>query len=537
MTTTKKNSKSVPQETLGELALGDVQKLPVDRCGRHPRNRKPKPADVGDRAKSIKKYGQLDPIIVRQLGDKFQILSGETRWRAIKKLKGKTIDARVAYDVTDAQALQLVAAANGSRTELDAMQRAELLQHLTTPVDKGGAGLTQDKAGESVSVNGKPMSRAAVSNTIRLLKLPNSVRELVTTGRLPETFAREVVGWFDGAPDDAREIMAQACIEAVPKDPDDLPPRSDWLMDAQWQVERRTCSLDFNNSPYEWHVEHSPTADHIGCLFEPTPEQSKELGAFKFGDETRGTNKKLWTKLQKAAAKEWLKNKGANKSKSKTSKKPSELTPAERKAKEKEANAKFKKRLDEWKVLWRRYWLSAEISQLTRCSVIVWRFLIYINQERSSHANDAMGRIAKSFDVQLPRDRWQHWKRLATFLRDDELEGEGAAEDQAIAWASEMLWAADEEHRFEISADVVNSLATQFGFDPVEAWTWLLEQNNETAEELLRKFYGLHTVAQLSDLAVHVGAGDDSNVRNAKTKSDYVDALTDFLAEFPKELK
>lgn len=176
-----------------EQARDTIFEVRLDDLVRHPANREPKPAAIAERAKSLKELGQIEPIIVRDLRERpdapprWQVLSGETRWRAAAALGWQTLQARE-RQVDDAAALIVLAQANAQRQDLDPIERARLLSELMRPAAEGGAGLTSDAAGAIYGLDG-----GSVRQLARLLKLPPDWQARVAAGDLPQTFARLVL--------------------------------------------------------------------------------------------------------------------------------------------------------------------------------------------------------------------------------------------------------------------------------------------------------------------------------------------------------
>lgn len=135
-------------------------------------------------AESIKVHGVLQPLLVRPKGkDGFEIIAGERRWRAAQIAKLHELPA-VVEDLTDKQALEIALIENLQREDLSAVEEAEGYQRL---MDEFGH--TQEVIAEQL---GK--SRSHVANTLRLLKLPQSVRQMVLTGDISAGHARALVG-------------------------------------------------------------------------------------------------------------------------------------------------------------------------------------------------------------------------------------------------------------------------------------------------------------------------------------------------------
>lgn len=176
-------------------AAGQIVRLPLASLVRHPVNRHPTKESIAERAESMKR-GQLEPILVRPgkgvkvaglkiHDDEYQVLSGETRWLAAKALGWKEIDARV-RECTDAEALELVAEANGQRQDLNPIDRAKLIDKLCAPVAADGAGLSREQAAQRVGLK----DGSSASNLVRLLKLPTVWQDRVAGGELDQSWAR-----------------------------------------------------------------------------------------------------------------------------------------------------------------------------------------------------------------------------------------------------------------------------------------------------------------------------------------------------------
>lgn len=157
--------------------------------------------DLNDLVQSVKEKGILQPILVRPIaGDpnSFEIVAGERRWRAAQLAKLHDVPV-IVRELSDGEALELAIIENVQRTDLNAIEEAAAYHEL---MDRFG--YTQDKLASEV---GK--SRSHVANTIRLLKLPESVKTMVRDGRLTAGHARTLIGLADPEAR-AREILAGA---------------------------------------------------------------------------------------------------------------------------------------------------------------------------------------------------------------------------------------------------------------------------------------------------------------------------------------
>ncbi len=157
--------------------------------------------DLNDLIASVKEKGILQPILVRPVkGDPnaYEIVAGERRWRAAQAAKLHEVPV-VIRELGDAEALEVAIIENVQRSDLNAVEEAWGYQELMERF-----GYTQEKLASEV---GK--SRPHVANTIRLLKLPEAVKEMVRSGKLSAGHARTLIGLPD-AEERAREIVEGA---------------------------------------------------------------------------------------------------------------------------------------------------------------------------------------------------------------------------------------------------------------------------------------------------------------------------------------
>lgn len=140
---------------------------------------------IEELAASIKEHGLLEPIVVRRVSgqDKLEIIAGERRWRASQKAGLKEVLV-VVKDVTPKAAFELALIENVQREDLNPVELAEALERLTKEY-----GYTQDTLAERLGKD-----RTTIANSLRLLKLPATVRSRVISGELTEGHARALLG-------------------------------------------------------------------------------------------------------------------------------------------------------------------------------------------------------------------------------------------------------------------------------------------------------------------------------------------------------
>jgi ParB family chromosome partitioning protein len=181
--------------------IGDVgEESAPDEHGRKPRRApieslKPNPrnprrdftdAELDELAVSIRQRGIIQPIVVRAAPggrDTFEIIAGERRWRAAQRAGLHEVPIAV-VDATDGQSLEFAIIENVQRTDLNPIEEAAGYVALMEQCNH-----TQDEVAQIV---GK--SRPHISNTVRLLKLPEPVKAMVRQGKLSSGHARLLVG-------------------------------------------------------------------------------------------------------------------------------------------------------------------------------------------------------------------------------------------------------------------------------------------------------------------------------------------------------
>lgn len=153
---------------------------------------------IDDLAQSIAEHGVIQPIIVRAVIKGFEIIAGERRWRASKQCNKQTIPA-VVREFSDQQVMEIALIENLQREDLNAIEVAVAYQSL---IDQFS--LTQEELSLRV---GK--SRSHIANFLRLLQLPESIKEHVSRGTISMGHARAIVGIED---EKARLEMAKQTI-------------------------------------------------------------------------------------------------------------------------------------------------------------------------------------------------------------------------------------------------------------------------------------------------------------------------------------
>lgn len=161
-----------------------IRTLPIEKVRPDPKQPRKHFDDdsLDDLAASIREQGILQPIIVKRHEDHYQIITGERRWRATSRAGLQQIPALV-RECTDEQALKVALVENIQREDLDPLEEAGAFSRLIRDHN-----LTQEQVGQAVG-----RSRSAITNSLRLLKLPQPVLDLLAEGKLTAGHARALM--------------------------------------------------------------------------------------------------------------------------------------------------------------------------------------------------------------------------------------------------------------------------------------------------------------------------------------------------------
>jgi ParB family transcriptional regulator, chromosome partitioning protein len=133
-------------------------------------------------ARSIRVSGIVQPLVVRRVGQRFQLIAGERRWRAAQRSALSRVPA-VVRDVRDEMALEMTLVENLQREDLNPVEQARAFQRLTDEFS-----LTQEEVAERTGKD-----RATIANSVRLLRLEEPILELLEEGRLTAGHARALL--------------------------------------------------------------------------------------------------------------------------------------------------------------------------------------------------------------------------------------------------------------------------------------------------------------------------------------------------------
>ncbi len=173
------------ENTVEEIEKSQIVKLPIDKImpNRYQPRKHFDENALEELANSIKENGIIQPIIVSELGNgNYEIVAGERRWKAAK-IAGLTEIPAIIRDCNEDERLEIALIENIQREDLNPIEEAlaykEILERLS---------ITQDELSKKIGKN-----RVSITNTLRLLKLPEYVREKIISGELSEGHARVVL--------------------------------------------------------------------------------------------------------------------------------------------------------------------------------------------------------------------------------------------------------------------------------------------------------------------------------------------------------
>lgn len=197
----------IPEEVLvsqpmsaAAQALG-LRSIPVAFIQASPNNPRKffREEELQDLARSLREKGLLQPLVVRPIigsNDRFELVAGERRWRAAQRAGLHEVPVLI-RDLNDGEALEIALIENIQRSDLNPLEEARAYSQLMQEFD-----YTQQQLAESL---GK--SRSHIANTLRLLNLPDLVRQQIEEGKLTAGHARALVA-TDAPEDLAQQIIA-----------------------------------------------------------------------------------------------------------------------------------------------------------------------------------------------------------------------------------------------------------------------------------------------------------------------------------------
>ena len=170
------------------IEAADLVRIPVDQIDANPfqPRRQFDPAEIAALADSLRQHGMLQPVLVRAVEGRYQLIAGERRLRASIEARLHDLPARV-LELDDRQVSEIAMVENLQREDLNALEKAVAFRDYL--VHYGG---TQEELAGRLGLD-----RSTVSNLIRLLELPEEVQEAVRSKRISQGHARALLGLAD----------------------------------------------------------------------------------------------------------------------------------------------------------------------------------------------------------------------------------------------------------------------------------------------------------------------------------------------------
>ena len=187
-----------PAERKGVMNLG-IEEIRPDK---HQPRRHFDETHLEELAESIRSKGILLPLIVRRAHDGYVLVAGERRWRAAQKAGLREVPVMV-REVTEKEAFELALIENIQREDLNPLEEAEAYRRL---IDEHG--LTQEELAGRVGKD-----RSTVANALRLLRLPDPIKQAIVAGQLSMGHARALLAISDEA--DLRRAADQVIAEGL----------------------------------------------------------------------------------------------------------------------------------------------------------------------------------------------------------------------------------------------------------------------------------------------------------------------------------
>ena len=191
-------------DTVDDENIEGLSRLDIDDI--KPNENQPRktfdPEKIEDLANSIKEHGVIQPLVVRKVETGYEIVAGERRWRAARQAGLKEIPC-IVRELSDEQNMLFAIIENMQREDLNPIEEAEGLERMIT-----NFGMTQSEISKSV---GK--SRPYITNSLRLLKLPNEIKDMMVDGKLTTGHGRALITIEDE--DKAIEIAKKVAKEGL----------------------------------------------------------------------------------------------------------------------------------------------------------------------------------------------------------------------------------------------------------------------------------------------------------------------------------
>ena len=178
----------VPVSETSNVSIDKIMELSVEKIQKNPHQPRQNwdEAKLLDLSESIKTSGVIQPVLVRQMGQGYQLIAGERRLRATR-LAGKDKIPAIVKQVSEEQVIEWALIENLHRADLNPLERARAYQHYLNNFS-----MTQQEAAVRLSED-----RSTIANYIRLLELPAEIQKMLTEGSLSMGHARAILSVTD----------------------------------------------------------------------------------------------------------------------------------------------------------------------------------------------------------------------------------------------------------------------------------------------------------------------------------------------------
>ncbi len=181
----KNNTVAAPKESAVKGSAIEVDIKKIERNKEQPRKKFDDEA-LEELSESIQQYGVIQPLLVQDRGDHYEIIAGERRWRASMKAGLRTVPV-IIKNLSEQEIVEISLIENIQREDLDAIEEAQAYKRLKTEFN-----MTDDQVATKVS-----KSRVAVTNSMRLLKLCSKVQEMLIEDMITSGHARALLAVED----------------------------------------------------------------------------------------------------------------------------------------------------------------------------------------------------------------------------------------------------------------------------------------------------------------------------------------------------
>jgi ParB/RepB/Spo0J family partition protein len=512
-----KSTDAVPS-SLPTSGTERLETIPIERLKPHPDNRPLKMGEALEQlSASIKTLGIKQKPLVRpihtrggaQKPQEYQIIAGRRRIAAAQ-LAGKTEVTCVVEELSDAEALEIIAIENLQREDLNPIEQAQLFGKILALTDVGGNKIwTQQRLAAE-----RGFSQPSIANALRLLKLPDFWQDLLIRQQITPAHAGFVLPWVEH-PTLMKKLQRNASELLKHSDEEDpgLGTVASWRSAVDATLRRSTAPMTGR-----WYGDSTNNYKNVPWAIEP----SESLQVIEVANEPRAMNTKAAIKLKEKAI-DALRDKAVAKKAAKGSKgngKPATKrapTAAEKKSTAALQAKQYAARLKALKTDWLRYLVAGQIVEPSD-GVVITKLLLFLagglcngsismGLTYQHHRGKELAGVLKGTSAK--------WDNLWEYLQDAQ---PSSVQRAMLAMIARCLW---EEEQDASEGDgsgepspmlpprVVEGLADLLSIDLAEAW------RQDHCGPLTERYYNLHTKDQLIALGKEIDVFVPANASKA----------------------